>query len=225
MFNAALARDYGLDRSRAMVLRHPTDLQRHRPKPRTAGPLRLLFVSRLAPRKGVELIVELSHRLDDLEGDIVIELIGGPSLWADYRPLLAGLDLRTAIYRGVIASDELQRDMGSADAVLVPSTFEPGSLVIGEALASGLPVIASEAVGPVEVLPPDICRTFASGSADHLEASVRQLVSELPARRDALAATARAAAREHFEPARIAHQLIQAINHQLPPREHAPRAA
>ena len=54
----------------------------------------------------------------------------------------------------------------AADALLVPSHYEPGSLGVGEALASGVPVVVSDAVGPAEVLDPRTCRVFPTGDPD-----------------------------------------------------------
>jgi glycosyltransferase involved in cell wall biosynthesis len=93
-----------------------------------------------------------------------------------------------------------------ADALLVPSHYEPGSLVVGEALACGVPVVVSDAVGPAEVLDPRCCRTFPSGDLDAFEATVRALLPELRMGWDELSVLSRAES-EQFEPATIGAEL------------------
>jgi glycogen(starch) synthase len=92
------------------------------------------------------------------------------------------------------------------DALLVPSHYEPGSLVVGEALASGIPVVVSDAVGPAEVLDPRCCRIFPAGDLDAFEAAVRRLLDELRTDWDKLSALSRAQS-EQFEPAAIGAEL------------------
>jgi glycosyltransferase involved in cell wall biosynthesis len=106
-------------------------------------------------------------------------VVGGPSMWSDYSGHLKDLNPAVARYLGSLGNDAMPALYQTAAAVLIPSHYEPGSLVAGEALASGLPIVASDEVGPAEVLDPDCCRVFPSGDIDAFEAAVRALVTEL----------------------------------------------
>jgi glycogen(starch) synthase len=88
--------------------------------------------------------------------------------------------------------------MQRADALIVPSRFEPGSIVTGEALACGLPVIVSDKVGPSEIIDATCGRVFADGSAASLETATRDLLATLSRDRDAFRVAARARAVEHL---------------------------
>ena len=212
-FNDHLRRDYDVLDLPVAVLRHPVQRDRFTPADDPRSPtrtLRLLFVSRMSTRKGVEMIVDLSHRLADLAGQVSIELVGDKTLWSDYRQHLSGLNPKVARYLGSLPGSQMPDLVRTADALLVPSHYEPGSLVVGEALASGLPVVVSDAVGPAEVIDPRCCRVFPAGNPDAFEKVVRELLPDLRDDWDELSQLARAQS-EQFEPARVARQLREIL--------------
>ena len=55
-------------------------------------------------------------------------------------------------YAGRLNGDELLKTYYTADAVVLPSHFEPWGLVVNEAMAAGCPVIVSDKVGCVDDL-------------------------------------------------------------------------
>jgi glycosyltransferase involved in cell wall biosynthesis len=213
-FAELIADDCCIPRERIRVVPNPVDLARFQPalRERRDGPVRLLFVSRISVRKGVEMIVGLSHRLADLRGRATMEVIGSHSLWSDYRPLLADLNPGVAHYRGGLSASELSRAYQASDGVLQPSHYEPFALTVGEALASGLPVVASDAVGASEGISEVCCDRFTAGSLDSFEASVRRLVDRIEhGPRGVIAATARAEATRLFDIDVVAPQIAEIL--------------
>jgi glycosyltransferase involved in cell wall biosynthesis len=213
-FGEHIARDYRLSSQKWGVVPNPIDLERFTPSDadRENGPVRILFVSRMSARKGVDMVVELSHRLDDLRGRVWVSAIGGATTWSDYRPLLADLNPRIASFDGQRTPYELAQLYQSADAVLQPSLYEPFALTVGEALASGLPVIASDEVGAVEGVDPDVCAVFRAGDLDALEREVRRLIDRIErGEGSALRPVARAEAERLFAPATIAATLVSEL--------------
>jgi glycosyltransferase involved in cell wall biosynthesis len=208
-----LRTDYGLEAQHMYVVRHPIEIDTFTPNPQedlsraTDGVYRLLFVSRLSVRKGFEQVIGLSHRLADLAGQVAIDVIGGATLWSDYRPLVADLNPRLASHIGGLGQAELVERYRRAEAVIVPSLFEPGGLVLAEALACGLPVIASDAVGSAEEVDPACCRRYAAGNLDELEAAVRALLDETPAQRAQARQIARQEALRLFSPRHVGEEL------------------
>jgi glycosyltransferase involved in cell wall biosynthesis len=160
----------------------------------------------MSTRKGVEMIVDLTHRLDDLADQVQIQLVGDKSLWSDYRKHLTGLNPRVSCYLGPLPASQMATLFSNADALLVPSHYEPGSLVVGEALASGLPVVASDAVGPSEVLDQLCCRVFPAGDKTQFEAAVRGLLGDLRESWEQLSGLASSEA-ERFDPTHVGQQL------------------
>lgn len=191
-----------------VVLRHPTPTPEAPPDaPPPSGKQMLLFVSRMSSRKGVELVVDLSHRLDDLRDEVELVLIGGYTLWSNYTGLLDDLNPRVARYAGEMPQPQVMEHMARATALLVPSRFEPGSIATGEALACGLPVIASSAVGPSEIIDDGGGRVFADGDASSLEAAVRDLLDEATREPDGLRRGAWTIARRELDVPRIVDRL------------------
>jgi glycosyltransferase involved in cell wall biosynthesis len=214
-FAEHLIADYRIPPERIGIVPNPIDLERFHPNGggrRPAQPLRLLFVSRIAVRKGVELIVDLSHRLDDLHGRVEIVLVGGPSTWSDYRKLLDELNPRIARYCGSVSPTELADLYREALAVLAPSQYEPFALNVGEALAVGIPVIASDAVGAVDGIDPRVCSVFPRGDRDAFERAVRETIAraDSPSRAE-LASLARGEAERRFAPATVARTLLDEL--------------
>jgi glycosyltransferase involved in cell wall biosynthesis len=164
-------------------------------------------------RKGVDAIVELSHRISDLEGQVVIEVLGDRSLWSDYRHLLAGLHPATSLAVGYVANDELRERLQRATVLLQPSRYEPFALTVGEALACGTPVITSDEVGATEGVDPRIGMRVAAGDVAALERALRDLLAAVkdPAVESELRALSRAEAERLFASDVVGRQLAQAL--------------
>ncbi|HWF51439.1 MAG TPA: FkbM family methyltransferase [Solirubrobacteraceae bacterium] len=208
-FRALLCADCGIPVARTRVLPHPIDLDRFTPGPlvRPASPVTLLFVSRLSARKGLELIVGLSRRLGDLEGQVRIAVYGGATMWSDYSAMLGELDPRIASYGGALPALDLVEAYRSAHALLLPSRYEPFGLVVGEALACGLPTVVSDQVGAGESVSELVCRRFPDGDLDAFEREVRKLLGDLERDESGIRSAAAAQARGLFAPGAIGAQL------------------
>jgi glycosyltransferase involved in cell wall biosynthesis len=174
--------------------------------------LRIAFVSRMSARKGLELVVELSHRLTDLEGDVTLELVGADTLWSDYRPLLAGLNTRIARYHGFLARRELAGFLAQADLLLQPAKYEPFGLTVGEALALGVPVVATDEVGAAEDVSAECCIVVRAGDIDALEDGVRAMLNRLRhGDGPAMGRLARAEAERLFSPEAVATAALELV--------------
>jgi glycosyltransferase involved in cell wall biosynthesis len=211
-FARDVERDYAIEPDRVHVVPNPVDLERFAPALGPApsrAPLTLLYVSRIAVRKGVELIVGLSHRLGDLADAVRIHVVGDRSMFSDYRPLLRDLNPALASYEGARSAQDLAALYKSADVLLQPSQYEPFALTVAEALASGVPVVASDRVGATEGVDRRACRVFASGNLDAFEAAVRGLLDDLAGNQQTVLRTvARSEAERLFAPDLVARQLV-----------------
>ncbi|GER67516.1 glycosyl transferase [Weizmannia acidilactici] len=102
----------------------------------------LLYVGRLAPEKGIEKIREVL----DLSDDFCLAIVGdGP-----HRNYLENYFKGTpTVFTGFLHGEELASAYASSDIFVFPSTTETLGLVLLEAMASGLPVVAAES-GPTK---------------------------------------------------------------------------
>jgi glycosyltransferase involved in cell wall biosynthesis len=213
-FAELLVESYGVDRSRVRVLRHPVDVKRFHPLEDRAvsGRKELLFIARMSTRKGLDLIVDLSHRLEDLADEVQITLVGDKTLWSDYSLLLRELNPRVAEHIGFLEPNALIPRLQRARAVLVPSRFEPGSITTGEALACGAPVIASSEVGPAEIIDESCGRVFRDGDRASLERAVREVISLDDRGLERMRAAARERALLHLSADTIVQRLEQLLS-------------
>lgn len=221
-FNELTAQDYGIDPARQAVLYHPIRAADPDAPPLAnrpaGGPICMLYVSRISVRKGLEQIVQLSHRLDDLAGKIQIDVIGDRTQWSDYRAHLKELNPRTARNLGPMKHGAVMEEYERADVLLLPSMYEPGGLVVGEALSRGLCCVVSDEVGSGEPVDDEVCRKFPAGNLDQFEEQTRRLVNDLHSRPSELREHARLQAIEHFAPPRIAQQLMSLFEQAIGPR-------
>lgn len=173
-FAALLIQDYSVDPTRVSVVGNAIDLRTFVPSSEPPlVPETIVVLGRVVVRKGIEDVVELSHRLSDLAGRIQLIVVGEGSLWSDYRSLLADLDPSVASAPGRMERAEIVELLGRSRLLIQASHYEPFGLTVGEALACGTPVVATEAVGAAEGLDESVCTVVPIGDVDALEAAVR----------------------------------------------------
>ena len=200
-FNQLIAEDYGVDPKNQAVVYQPVEAS-HPPQERAdAGPVRLLFVGRVSVRKGIEMLTALSHRLDDVAGDVSLTLVGAPSFWSDYSKGIDDLNDRVAEYVGPRPHEEVTTLMAESDIFVIPSHYEPGGIVVAEALSAGCVVVASDEVGSAEPLADEVCRRFPRGDDDAFERRVRCAIRDCQDRGAELREAATRAARQCYDPA------------------------
>jgi glycosyltransferase involved in cell wall biosynthesis len=108
------------------------------------GPLRLLFVGRLSPQKNVPRLLEaLSH----VHSDVELAIVGSGPEEADIADRVRIMGLHNVRMVGAQQGDALREWYGWADALVLTSEQEGMPLVLLEAMAAGLPVVATDVPG------------------------------------------------------------------------------
>ncbi len=143
----------GVDRKRYRPSRDRAELCRDRAAADVDGRLVVLTVGGIEPRKGSLTLIEAFAELRALAPDLdpLLVIAGGTTLF-DYRHevdrfhgRLAELELEPQVrVLGSLSCEELERLYRAADLFAFPSTVEGFGLAALEALASGLPVVASD---------------------------------------------------------------------------------
>jgi glycosyltransferase involved in cell wall biosynthesis len=137
------------------------------------------MLARVHPDKGHELFLRAAKLALDLSPGTKFLLVGGclPAYEGLRRQLVElrdGLGLaRAASFLPQVERERLPELFRSLSVVVVPSTWvEPGGLVVLEAMASGVPVVATQQGGPAEVIS-DGLDGFLVSSADPSEMAGR----------------------------------------------------
>lgn len=147
--------------------------------PSPPGPaLRLVFLGRLDPKKGIENLLSACRLLDD-EGKTPWRLTvagSGPEAYgASLASLASRLDLESKVrWAGAVHGEEKLRLFEEADVVVVPSYTENFGMVVVEALAHGVPVIASRGT-PWEGLETNGCGLHVDNAPESLAHAIRRI--------------------------------------------------
>jgi glycosyltransferase involved in cell wall biosynthesis len=183
----------GADPARITVVPCGVDLGRFGPAgpadPRRAGLRRVVVVSRLVERKGIGNVIEALPHLPDVE----LVIAGGPPAGmvdedrearrfvelADHLGVADRVDLRGAVPREAIPA--LLR---SADVVACCPWYEPFGLVAVEAMACGVPVVASAVGGLAESVVDGVTGLLVTPrDPSGIAAAVASLLADEPRRR------------------------------------------
>lgn len=137
------------------------------------GVVRFIFIGRLVDWKAVDLLLEA---FASVRGQINarLEIIGDGAMRAAWTQLAGKLGLADAVqFSGWLSQAECAERLAASDVFMLPSLFECGGAVVLEAMALGLPVIATDWGGPADYLdetcgilvPPDSRAALVAGFA------------------------------------------------------------
>jgi glycosyltransferase involved in cell wall biosynthesis len=198
------------DWARLHTVRCGIDVERFRPPdgPRAAGRGEILTVAAMSPRKGHAVLLAALAELARRGADFGALLVGdGPERPALER-LADELGIRARVrFAGALAEEDLPPLYRAADVFCLPSYAEGVPIVLMEAMASELPVVATGVMGVPElvedgrsglVVPP--------GRPDALADALAQLLDD-PALRSELGRAARERVRSEYEVGAAAVQL------------------
>jgi glycosyltransferase involved in cell wall biosynthesis len=134
-----------IPRTQAKVIHNGVNLPgRNGGRSQRNGSLRLLYLGRLHPIKGIE---NLLRALARIKGEVNLTVCGDGDI--EYRRslehLVSDLSLdRRVTFRGAIDEATKARHFHEADLCVVPSFKENFSLVVAESLSYGVPVVVGD---------------------------------------------------------------------------------
>ena len=212
VFRDHLVRDYGFPLADTVVVPNPVRLERFSVSERPVGdPPRILVLGRISVRKGVEDVIAFAHELLRRGLDVRIRVVGGPSLWSDYTKLLSGLPGENSEYAGRIRPVEIPAELAASDILLQASKYEPFGLTVAEALAAGVPVVATSEVGAIEDVDRAVVESVSPGDVPGMADALGALIERLRANPGELRAQARAEAERLFATEVVCRQISDAL--------------
>jgi glycosyltransferase involved in cell wall biosynthesis len=114
--------------------------------------VRFVFLGRLVDWKAVDLLLEAFAAVAT-QTDSVLEIIGDGEMRGELEAQTARLGLDSnVIFSGWMSQEQCAVKLQQADALVLPSLRECGGAVVLEAMAVGLPVIATNWGGPTDYI-------------------------------------------------------------------------
>ena len=161
------------------MLENGVDLQRFHPAPWPAPPsadepLRVLFVGRLVPFKGIPMLLDAVAQVQT-EFPVSVTIAGTGPMLDEWKQYAAAAGLNAAVsFLGNCSLDEVADQMRAAHLFCLPSVRESGGAVLLEAMAAARPVVAVSFGGPAEIVDDTVGR----GLAPHGTASVTAALAD-----------------------------------------------
>ena len=209
-----------LGSDRVRLIDNGVSLDAFRPPAPHDGPPRVLYVGLLTARKGVVDLIEASQLLHERGVDHELWLLGGtPDEGPDAETPVRRAASGRAQLLGTRTPEQMPQAYAQADVFCLPSWWEAMPLSVLEAMASSLPVVATD-VGDVAREVEDGVTGFVvpARSPDQLAAALQKLLVD-PDRRAGMGAAGRARVEEHYSSAVTAREISDLYAELTPRRE------
>lgn len=184
-------------------------------RPPRTGPLKVSFVGRLVPLKGVDMLVRAVAPLVKA-GRVTLDVIGDGPERERLRELAKELGAAEGIrLDGWVAHEKLSGVLGQSDVFAFPSVREFGGGVVLESMALGVVPVVLDWGGPPELVPAECGFTVPMGSPEAIVQNLRDRLDQLasdPARLDVLAHNSQLHVRRHFTWQAKARQILEVYN-------------
>lgn len=176
----------GMPESKVIVNPLGVDARRFEdPRIPHGGPPRVLFVGGVGVRKGVPRLLDV---FASLKGAAELRVVGRAEPGMESILARAGTNVRVL---GALSGPDLAAEYRTADIFCLPSLEEGFGLVVAEAMAAGLPVVATDATAAVELVRPGVDGlTVPAGDDAALKDALETLIADKPGR-EAMGAAAR----------------------------------
>lgn len=167
-------------------------------------PVKLLFVSTLTPIKGLPTLIEALSLLEKRNFPVTLTIVGDGPIRKGIEELIEyyGLQERVTL-TGYLSPGEVRKLFQDHHILVHPSEVETFSIIVAEAVAAGMPVVASD-ISPLRALVGEDAGILVPvgeppALADAIEEMSHRLTTFSPG-------PSRSKIRDHFNPQAIAHQ-------------------
>jgi glycosyltransferase involved in cell wall biosynthesis len=179
--------------------------------PGLVGKTLLLFLSRLDPKKGLDLLLPAFARTRQELPGVVLVLAGSgdPNYENTLRDQVRALSLeQDVIFAGFLEGEAKLAALVDSDLFILPSHSENFGLAVAEAMAAGLPVIISDQVGVAHEVAQAQAGLVTSCTVDAIASAVLQLLSDADCQ-GRMIANAYRLVRERFAVDAVSRSLVE----------------
>jgi glycosyltransferase involved in cell wall biosynthesis len=184
------------------------------PFAREGQPVKIVAAGRLHAKKGFDVLIRAVGKLRSWDFDVTCEIAGEGDEREDLEALIKELDLDPCV-KLVGWTDDVAGFLAAGDLFAFPSHQEGFPLTLLEAMAVGLPVVATEIDGPVEILKEGINgRLVPDDDIDRLGEALGELISDRETAKR-LGVAARELVLAEYGPDELARRLEAALDGML----------
>ena len=173
-----------------------------------------LFLGRLHPKKGCDILLEAFARVT--ARDPVALIMAGPNQvgWeAELRRQVERLNLaERVVFTGMLQGAMKQGALAAADAFVLPSHQENFGIAVVEALAASVPVLISNRVNIWREVETDRAGFVDSDDVERTTRLLQRWIDNSPSERDTMRQNARKCFEQRFEIHRAADSLLEILN-------------
>ena len=159
----------------------------------------VIAVGRLVPKKGFDVLVEAAALLAPRRQGLRVEIIGEGPEQQRLADLIAARGLQGVVtLRGPMAHDQVLDRIGASGALVLPARVAANGdrdsmpVVLKEAMARGVPVVATNVGGIPEIVDTTVGALIEPEDADVLAHAIDRVLDLTPAKRAELSSAARA---------------------------------
>ena len=114
---------------------------------------RIVFVGRLVWFKNVGMLIRVVKMIKKESGRVSLEIVGRGPEERGLKELAKTLGVEgSVVFSGELDHDDVMQRMRNSDVFVFPSIREPRGLVLIEAMAAGLPIVAIARGGPKDIV-------------------------------------------------------------------------
>lgn len=206
---ARQARQLGIPWREAIV---PLAVEPYRPPDAAAQDrFRILYLSRLTPKKNVEALLDAMPALAASFAQVELRIAGDgdPAYVAQLKMRANALGPQVRVsWAGHVEGEDKAREWSRAGVFVLPSHSENFGVAAAEALAAGLPCVLGQGVAIARDVAGAAAGVAVAPQAEAIADGLRRIIGDA-ARRDVMAANARALAERQFSVAAMGARLKQ----------------
>jgi glycosyltransferase involved in cell wall biosynthesis len=186
----------------------------YRQYPEYRGKRYLLFLSRIHPKKGCDLLIEAFARVTAQFPDLYLVMAGPDQIgWSeDLQRQARSLGIgNRVLWPGMLTGEIKWGAYHAAEAFILPSHSENFGIVVAEALACGCPVIITNQVNIWREINAARAGLVCADEADSLQHTLIQFMVLSPEERQEMSQNARHCFQTRFDIDLVSEQLIEQI--------------
>jgi glycosyltransferase involved in cell wall biosynthesis len=175
----------------------------------------LLFLGRLHPKKGCDMLIEAWPRDSNTEKALTL-VMAGPDQVGWEKHLRAHADrlgiAPRVVFTGMLEGEMKQGALACVEAFILPSHQENFGMAVVEAMAAGLPVLISDRVNIWREIDADHAGYVESDDLSGTTRLIERWMQTPPAQRETMSANARQSFARRFEIDRAVDSLLRVLS-------------